>query len=96
MFEQVCRQCGHCCRTTIVEINYLDVLREPKLRKYLPKIPQSEITDDTVGVIAKKDLHGCPFLTLRGKCSIYRTRPNICVSFEPGSRQCAFPKQEKK
>ena len=29
-----CKQCGHCCRHTIIEINQLDVLREPKILEH--------------------------------------------------------------
>jgi Fe-S-cluster containining protein len=31
---------------------------------------------------------GCAFLDAANRCTIYPTRPNICVAFAPGSRQC--------
>ena len=33
-------------------------------------------------------LAGCAFLDTTNRCTIYPTRPNVCVAFAPGSKQC--------
>lgn len=33
-------------------------------------------------------LAGCPFLDVASLCTIYPTRPNVCVAFAAGSQKC--------
>lgn len=77
-----CRQCGRCCEDTIVEFDIIDVRREPKLKKYW----KWGNDYDKIGTFPPGP---CPFLK-KQTCSIYPTRPAICVAFDPGSRQCLF------
>jgi len=38
----------------------------------------------------------CPFLGVDNLCTIYFTRPNICVFLQPGDDQCLMARGEKK
>jgi len=94
-----CQKCGHCCSKLIVEIGQLDVIREPRLLKGLitskPLDSEDSINSEPLYSEDEPDeLYGlkipCPFLMEDNKCSIYPTRPNICVSFNFGSSQCKY------
>ncbi len=76
----MCRQCSHCCRTLILEILELDVVREPRLLKYAE--PFKGLGDSGYLLLSP-----CPFLK-DNKCEIYPTRPTMCVAFEPGEERC--------
>ncbi|ODU02548.1 MAG: hypothetical protein ABS79_00290 [Planctomycetes bacterium SCN 63-9] len=89
-----CDRCGLCCRQLIIEIAHVDVVREPRL---LP--PATRLLDGNGAISYESDWdkeyglacgssHPCPMLAEDGLCSIYPTRPNVCVSFEAGSAQC--------
>lgn len=92
-----CQRCGSCCRRIIIdEIYDYDLIREPKLRKYV-----EELRDEPGRyIMIKSGLRPCPFLIVNvgginhNLCSIYPTRPTICVAFEPGSNP-ACPLHEK-
>lgn len=75
-----CQQCGECCRKTMIDIQELDILREPKLAAAV----LGEIRDDPGRLIFETP---CRFLD-GNRCSIYPTRPNICVAHVPGTNQC--------
>jgi len=96
-----CRKCGLCCMGhLILEASELDVMREPRIAaagaeckdggEYgLSDLCWSLNTGADLGA----GLPACPFAvinTLGGDatCMIYRTRPNMCVAFEPGGEQC--------
>lgn len=98
-----CDQCGACCAYPIIEINYVDVLREPKLREVCNpfRIPEGmrlsdeddepiEITDpfQAGALLASGQCDPCPLLGADKRCTIYPTRPGCCVAFEAGSRLC--------
>ncbi len=74
-----CQQCGNCCRQALIEVLEVDILREHQL------IPQ---VDGKIGedVLYLKLKGACPFLhpTLE-LCTIYQTRPTICVAHIPGT-----------
>jgi len=36
----------------------------------------------------------CPFLKENNLCSIYATRPNVCVAMQPGSEKCKMVRKE--
>lgn len=96
-----CDGCGACCRWPIIEITELDVIREPKLRdvcKPCPVPPGAKFEDDEGesyepvlpewacgAVLACSGV--CPMLD-GNRCSIYPSRPNVCVAFRAGSEQC--------
>ena len=88
-----CKKCGSCCRKLIIEIEWLDILREPRLAP-----PNSKLLDGNGEIKFESDWEKefllacgenmpCPFLK-DSKCEIYPTRPNVCVALEPGSEQC--------
>ena len=97
--KHTCIRCGWCCRQSIIEDIYeVDLIREPRLRKYVTPIKQTPgLGDEEQRYFLKTP---CPFLEWysRGKknkwwCSIYATRPTICVAYEPGSsRICSLYK----
>ena len=74
-----CKKCGKCCGLIIDEVYDLDVIREPRLKPHL-----TECRNEPGRYFLKTP---CPFL-VRKQCSIYPTRPNICVAFEVGTNQC--------
>lgn len=93
-----CDECGACCRKLIVEIDLVDVLREPKLREVVTPFKSEAFFENE----EDERLHGddpfangaalatckpCPMLC-GNKCTIYPTRPNVCVGFSAGSSQC--------
>jgi len=83
-----CLQCGACCRQLLTECYWHDAVREPRL--LAPEINTNNLTLDDLaenGRCIILNLNNCPFL-VDNKCSIYPTRPNTCVGFEPGGEQC--------
>jgi Fe-S-cluster containining protein len=89
----VCLDCGLCCKKLIVEIEHLDVVREPRL------LNKATLMDGNGSITFNSDWEKsyllacgepCPFLDgiTRFRCGIYPTRPNTCVGFEVGSVQC--------
>jgi Fe-S-cluster containining protein len=95
--KRACKKCGRCCRQLIVEIEHLDIVREPRLLQH------AELLDGNGKIKYKTDwekeyllgdsINPCPFLTLNNECGIYPTRPNVCVYMVPGGEQCESIKQ---
>jgi Fe-S-cluster containining protein len=89
----VCDNCGACCKGhLIVEVEELDILREPRLidtdRHHQGKTVQRMLDDYAKGMaVIIATGKPCPFLT-ENKCSIYPTRPNCCVGLQAGDDQC--------
>lgn len=83
-----CDNCGACCKTLIVEADYLDAMREPRLYE----IFVGEKTDLRRGghciMLYDLETRQCPFLDESCHCSIYSTRPNECVAVEAGDAKC--------
>lgn len=77
----VCDQCGACCSGKLVDLYEVDLLREPKLKEYCHPVREA----DEVGFL--NACPHCPFLADK-QCSIYPTRPVICVVFKAGNEQC--------
>lgn len=93
-----CKKCGYCCRRTIIEIDHIDIVREPRLAE------AADLLDGHGKIVYESDWEKqyllacgkkrpCPFLK-DNKCEIYPTRPNVCVAFEPGSDQCLVSRGE--
>ena len=90
-----CDKCGACCKgTLIVEADDLDVLREPRIIEADPshagKSPELvvlEIQNDMKAVYLACG-YPCSFLKGDNSCSIYPTRPNVCVGMQAGDEQC--------
>lgn len=88
-----CKDCGLCCKKMIVEIEHVDVVREPKLLqidKLLDgnngRVQYDSDWEKQYSLYCGGD--GCKLLTEDNRCSIYPTRPNCCVAFEMGGDQC--------
>jgi Fe-S-cluster containining protein len=94
----VCDQCGACCRgPLLVEVYDLDVRREPQLatadigtwtRDMTVQTRMAELEDEGNCLIIAGGSHACRFLADDNKCTIYPTRPNVCVAMNPGDEQC--------
>ncbi len=87
-----CDNCGACCRQLIVEVTYLDALREPRLRDLAPQAIDAEKFRYGEHCIHPWRDGACVFLEAQGEdkffCGIYPTRPNECVAVEPGDAKC--------
>lgn len=91
-----CDRCGACCRSLIVEADYLDCLREPKLFTINPGLTRKHIEQGGVVVLLDPATMECPLLgTTTGTdgkettyCQIHPTRPNECVAVEAGDAKC--------
>ena len=92
-----CDQCGACCNgSLIVEADEIDLMREPRLIEAEPSLagqPVAQVLErlqDDIGfsiLVACGPNRPCPFLADK-KCSIYPTRPNVCVAMQAGDEQC--------
>ncbi len=88
-----CDQCGACYKgTVIVDADYLDTRREPRLIDAdlgPSQASQRALEDDGKVVLLACGLdRPCSFLNEDNRCSVYATRPNACVAFDAGSQQC--------
>lgn len=86
-----CDRCGACCRgTLIVEAYYLDAVREPRVLGADVtgrRTTIEELTDEDRCILLAAN-HPCRFLSAEGCCTIYPTRPNVCVGMQAGDEQC--------
>lgn len=87
-----CQQCGNCCKRMILEIWGLDVLREPKLVQYAKLCNGQEDECEAYKVWTLPT--PCPLL-VDNKCSIYETRPTMCVAFGYGESGCGDSDAER-
>ena len=85
--NSTCDNCGLCCEHLLVMPNAIDVLREPRIEIERPLGKVSLSVLEASWLLAGPG-RPCPFLTLQKQCSIYPTRPNVCVTFMPGSLKC--------
>jgi Fe-S-cluster containining protein len=101
-----CDKCGACCKQLIVEIDWIDLQREPRLRSVTKPFkihPDERFVDDDGVPISDPDPYmagamlacgtRCPMLTSDDLWSIYPTRPGSCVGMEAGKRQCQDARQ---
>lgn len=82
-----CDQCGACCRNMIIDVSFVDALREPRIAEVC-----DPLKDVDGYIMACGPTHPCPFDVPNRQggsaCSIYPTRPHVCVVFQPGSKRC--------
>lgn len=99
-----CDQCGACCRgSLLVEVYDLDVQREPRLasadvsRANLASVEavmaDLNVDADRCLIIAGGKDRPCCFLGDDNRCTIYPTRPNVCVAMAAGSDQCQLARE---
>jgi len=75
--KKTCVKCGACCKALIIdEVFEVDIMREPRLKGFV-----TEFKDEPGQFMLKTPCH---FLK-NSQCSIYPTRPDICVGHEPGT-----------
>lgn len=89
-----CDRCGACCKTFIVEAEYVDAVREPRLFEIAP-VDLTLLREGSHAIMlgCRKEVGSplvCQFFDEMSGCGIYPTRPNACVAFEAGSEQCQY------
>jgi len=82
-----CDGCGACCRSKLVDVYEVDILREPRIAQQMMALREAGF-DGEVGYLNCIGNGGCAFLNDENCCSIYPTRPSICVLYEPGDDDC--------
>lgn len=93
-----CKQCGNCCKKLIIEIEHLDIVREPQLLHVVELLDgrgkvKFESDWEKQYLLACGKSKPCAFL-VNDRCVIYPTRPNVCVAMEPGDDQCKMARAE--
>jgi Fe-S-cluster containining protein len=91
-----CDRCGACCKGgLIVEADELDVLREPRIiesdphwRDRTAEAVLHELRSEFGKAVVLACSRPCTFLGSDNLCTIYPTRPNVCVGMEAGDEQC--------
>jgi Fe-S-cluster containining protein len=105
-----CDSCGECCRRLIIEIDELDLIREPRLIQVSTPFRLSEgehlVDEDNEpceeqvpgygagAMLACGTTMPCGMLGPDNRCQVYPTRPNVCVAFRAGSEQCQDARQQ--
>jgi Fe-S-cluster containining protein len=93
-----CDCCGACCRgTLIVEAFTLDVIREPRVlhadvNGRVPTI--DDLLEEEKCVVLAANVP-CRFLGENNRCTIYPTRPNVCVGMQTGDEQCQDARERR-
>jgi Fe-S-cluster containining protein len=84
----------------LVEAYELDVLREPRLieagdRHYAGRTIEDVVQElgDEYKCILLAGARPCAFLGPDNRCSIYPTRPNVCVAMQAGDEQCQMARE---
>jgi Fe-S-cluster containining protein len=81
-----CDSCGACCRSKLVDVYEVDILREPQVDQRMSPLREPGF-DGEVGYL-NCGTGGCAFLDAESRCAIYPTRPVVCVAFMAGSDEC--------
>lgn len=81
-----CDGCGACCRTKLVDVYEVDLLREPRLGRHM--LPVRDGLDGEIGYLNCLAEQRCPFLDNENRCSVYLQRPTVCVLFPAGGEEC--------
>lgn len=83
-----CQKCGYCCRTLILEAEYTDGLREPRIFKEGMMLNLDDPFEERLWSLNGKIDWACIFLDRSTNlCTIYDTRPLMCQGFEAGNDQ---------
>ena len=88
-----CDGCGECCRRKLVDVFEEDVLREPRVGEQMSPLREPGL-DGEIGYLNCGSGGSCFFLDGENRCSIYPTRPVVCVLFPAGSDQCQEVRRE--
>ena len=95
-----CDCCGACCQGhLIVQAEWLDVVREPRLiqadRHYVNHSPTDalKLLEEPGRAVTLACGSACRVLDEDKRCTIYPTRPNDCVGMQAGDEQCQQARQ---
>ena len=102
MTKYACDSCGVCCMGyLLVEADLLDLLREPRLisadrhrSDWSFDAAVQDLEDEGCSLLVA-GVDRCPFLGAENRCSIYPTRPNVCVAMQAGDEQCQQAREEE-
>lgn len=86
-----CTDCGLCCQKLIIDIEHVDVVREPRLLPVVYLLDTGVEKDsewENEYRLAFGAKRPCKLLGDDKRCTIYPTRPNCCVEFEVGGEHC--------
>ncbi len=89
----VCFDCGLCCKSLIIEIDHVDVVREAKLLPVVTlldghgMIKYDSDWEKQYSLACGRNMP-CKLLSEGNQCTIYATRPTCCVMFEVGGEHC--------
>jgi len=96
-----CEKCGACCKSMVLAITKEDIAKEPRLKEFITPISEldskkydfSNRTEKYFLLIGwryegeDRGYKVCPFLK-NNRCSIYKTRPEICRSYPINLFEC--------
>lgn len=86
-----CDKCGACCKVLLVEADWLDGQREPRLYDLAgPNTTEEDLrSGEHCLFLWDPDTRACPYLDGETHhCGIYPTRPNCCVAVQAGDAKC--------
>jgi len=84
-----CTRCGACCRCFPIFASSTDAKRAPRIKKEAKQLAEHLKTKDKAFQLFPLPFYeSCAFLKNDQLCSIYETRPEVCRTFEAGSKQC--------
>ncbi|HEV3144649.1 MAG TPA: YkgJ family cysteine cluster protein [Gemmataceae bacterium] len=84
-----CDNCGACCKTFAIFASAADAERELRIRSEGQRLPSEHATPDwEYRLYPLPFLQTCCFLDAENRCTIYKTRPEVCRQFAAGSAQC--------
>lgn len=87
-----CDDCGACCRAKLIDVFEEDILREPRVREEMSPLREPGL-DGEIGYLNCTGAGACSFLSDQNRCTIYPTRPAVCVLFPAGGEQCQEVRQ---
>ncbi|MEZ6120147.1 MAG: YkgJ family cysteine cluster protein [Pirellulaceae bacterium] len=82
-----CDGCGECCRQKLVDVFEEDILRNSRIAEHMSALKEPGL-DGEIGYLNCSSNGKCHFLDQNNRCSIYLTRPMVCVGFRAGSEAC--------
>ena len=91
-----CRQCGQCCRCLILDASHNDVIREPRIAERGNLMNgRGELPADEWAWNLNGPDGTCVFLDRKTNlCTIYDTRPDMCIGMPAGGCQCMSAREE--
>jgi Fe-S-cluster containining protein len=81
-----CNKCGYCCQTLILEASYEDGKREPRIFTEGMMLNLDDPLEERLWSLNGTQEFPCIYLDLKtNRCTIYKTRPQMCRDFEAGN-----------